>query len=62
MKEGEEEMEDVEIREKTPLAMIAEVEPATSNMEVKGKEEFKARAVDADEDKNKDEGKDEEKV
>ncbi|KAG5330761.1 hypothetical protein C0989_008675, partial [Termitomyces sp. Mn162] len=38
-KEGE---EDVEMREMTPLAMVAEVEQEASNMEVEGKEEFEA--------------------
>ncbi|KAG5721954.1 hypothetical protein E4T56_gene18393 [Termitomyces sp. T112] len=51
-KEGEKEAEDVEMRKTTPLAMVAEVKPAASNMEVKGKE-FEAGAVGMDEDEDK---------
>ncbi|KAG5729282.1 hypothetical protein E4T56_gene8060 [Termitomyces sp. T112] len=45
---------DVEMRETTPLAMVAEVEQEASNMEVKGKEEFKAAPVTIEEDKEED--------
>ncbi|KAG5715371.1 hypothetical protein E4T56_gene8236 [Termitomyces sp. T112] len=46
-KEGE---GDVEMREMTPLAMVAEVEPEASNMEVKGEEEFEAAPATIEED------------
>ncbi|KAG5335220.1 hypothetical protein C0989_001802 [Termitomyces sp. Mn162] len=49
-KEGEKEMEDVEMREQTLLAMIAEAELVASNMEVKCEEEFEAAAIDMEED------------
>ncbi|KNZ78080.1 hypothetical protein J132_02270 [Termitomyces sp. J132] len=42
---------DVEMRETTPLVMIAEVEREASDMEVKGKEELKAVPATAEEDK-----------
>ncbi|KAG5349266.1 hypothetical protein C0989_004910 [Termitomyces sp. Mn162] len=47
-KEGE---GDVEMRETTPLATVAEAEWEASNMEVKGKEELKAVPAMAEEDK-----------
>ncbi|KAG5350640.1 hypothetical protein C0989_010000 [Termitomyces sp. Mn162] len=55
-KEGEKETEDVEMREKTPLATIAEVEPAFSRGEV-GKKEMEVEAINKNE-----EGKDEERI
>ncbi|KAG5731781.1 hypothetical protein E4T56_gene1560 [Termitomyces sp. T112] len=45
---------DVEMRETTPLVMIAEVEREASDMEVKGKEELKAVPATAEEDKEED--------
>ncbi|KAG5349696.1 hypothetical protein C0989_002345 [Termitomyces sp. Mn162] len=47
----QEEEGDVEMREMTPLATIAEVEWEASNMEVKGKEELKVVPVATEEDK-----------
>ncbi|KAG5715234.1 hypothetical protein E4T56_gene3015 [Termitomyces sp. T112] len=47
-KEGE---GDVEMRETTPLAMVAEVEQEASDMEVKGEEEFEAAPAAIKEDK-----------
>ncbi|KAG5734250.1 hypothetical protein E4T56_gene14615 [Termitomyces sp. T112] len=58
---GKKETEDVEMREKTPLATIAEVEPAVSRGEVEGKEEVEAEVIDVDEDEDE-EGKDEERI
>ncbi|KAG5350074.1 hypothetical protein C0989_000332 [Termitomyces sp. Mn162] len=48
-KEGEEEIEDVEMREKTPLATIAEVEPAVSGGEVEYEVKEGAMEVEKDE-------------
>ncbi|KAG5732782.1 hypothetical protein E4T56_gene2813 [Termitomyces sp. T112] len=48
---GEEGEGDVEMRETTPLALVAEVEQEASNMEVKGEEEFEAAPVAIEEDK-----------
>ncbi|KNZ80006.1 hypothetical protein J132_08006 [Termitomyces sp. J132] len=48
---SKEEEGDVEMREMTPLAMIAEVEWEASNMEVKGEEELKVVPVATEEDK-----------
>ncbi|KAG5735648.1 hypothetical protein E4T56_gene6952 [Termitomyces sp. T112] len=44
---------DMEMRETTPLAMVAEVEWEASNMEVKGEEEFEATPAAIEEDKEK---------
>ncbi|KAG5349002.1 hypothetical protein C0989_006640, partial [Termitomyces sp. Mn162] len=52
-KEGE---GDVEMREMTPLATVAEVEQEASNMEVKGEKEFEAAPVTMEEDKEEDKG------
>ncbi|KNZ71572.1 hypothetical protein J132_08630 [Termitomyces sp. J132] len=60
-KEGEKEVKDVEMREETPLIMIAEVEPAVSGGAVEGEEEVEVEAIDMDEDEDK-ENKDEERV
>ncbi|KNZ81898.1 hypothetical protein J132_10177 [Termitomyces sp. J132] len=46
---------DVEMRETTPLAAVAEVEWEVSNMEVEGKEEFEAAPVAIKENKEEDE-------
>ncbi|KAG5334997.1 hypothetical protein J132_04806 [Termitomyces sp. J132] len=59
-KEGEKEAEDVEMRETTSLAMVAEVKLAASDIKVESKEEFEAGVVDIDEDEN--EGEEEAKV
>ncbi|KAG5720953.1 hypothetical protein E4T56_gene889 [Termitomyces sp. T112] len=48
---AKEEEGDVEMREMTPLATIAEVEWEASNMEVKGEEELKVVPVATEEDK-----------
>ncbi|KAG5332104.1 hypothetical protein C0989_007237 [Termitomyces sp. Mn162] len=48
---SEEGEEDMEMRETTPLAIVAEVEREVSDMEVKGKEEFKATPAAIKEDK-----------
>ncbi|KAG5350261.1 hypothetical protein C0989_011870 [Termitomyces sp. Mn162] len=61
-KEREKEVEDVEMREKTPLAMIAEAELATSDMEVEGGEEFEAAAIAMEKDTEEDKGEDNKKV
>ncbi|KAG5349799.1 hypothetical protein C0989_001832, partial [Termitomyces sp. Mn162] len=45
--------EDVEMRETTPLATVAEVEHKVSDIEVKGEEEFEAALVTIEEEKNK---------
>ncbi|KAG5720901.1 hypothetical protein E4T56_gene385 [Termitomyces sp. T112] len=58
-KEGE---GDVEMREMTPLATVAEVEQEASNMEVKGEKEFEAAPVTMEEDKEEDKGAGEVKV
>ncbi|KAG5349805.1 hypothetical protein C0989_001796 [Termitomyces sp. Mn162] len=42
---------DVEMRETTPLVTVAEVEPEVSDMEVEGKEEFKAAPATIEENK-----------
>ncbi|KAG5724953.1 hypothetical protein E4T56_gene12435 [Termitomyces sp. T112] len=55
-KEREKEVEDVEMRKKTPLAMIAEAELATSDMEVEGGEEFEAAAIAMEKDTEEDKG------
>ncbi|KNZ76914.1 hypothetical protein J132_10860 [Termitomyces sp. J132] len=47
---------DVEMRETTPLAAVAEAEQEVSNMEVKGEEEFEAAPVTIEEDKEEDKG------
>ncbi|KAG5724636.1 hypothetical protein E4T56_gene3680 [Termitomyces sp. T112] len=60
--EGEKEVEDVEMNKKTLLAMIAEVELITSDMEVEGGEEFEVAAITMEEDTEEDEGKDIKKV
>ncbi|KAG5337093.1 hypothetical protein C0989_010823 [Termitomyces sp. Mn162] len=52
------EVEDVEMRESTLLAMVAEVEPIASRGEVEGEEEVEAETIEI----NKDIVKDEEKV
>ncbi|KNZ82335.1 hypothetical protein J132_00150 [Termitomyces sp. J132] len=56
-KEGEQEAEDVEMREMTPLSMVAEVEPMASRGEVEGKGEGEAEAIEVNEDAVKDEEK-----
>ncbi|KAG5349841.1 hypothetical protein C0989_001642 [Termitomyces sp. Mn162] len=55
--EGEQEAEDVEMRETTPLATVAEVEPMASRGEVEGKGEGEAEAIEVNEDAVKDEEK-----
>ncbi|KAG5350072.1 hypothetical protein C0989_000364 [Termitomyces sp. Mn162] len=51
---GEKETKDVEMREMTPLVMIAEVEPEVSGGEVESKGEVEAEAIEVDEDKVQD--------
>ncbi|KAG5732633.1 hypothetical protein E4T56_gene16913 [Termitomyces sp. T112] len=58
-KEGK---KDMEMRETTPLVMVAEVEWEASDMEVKGEEEFEAAPVTIEEDKEEDKGAEEVKV
>ncbi|KAG5723257.1 hypothetical protein E4T56_gene252 [Termitomyces sp. T112] len=53
-KEGE---GDVEMREMTPLAMVAEVEQEASDMEVESKEEFEAAPATIKEDKEEERAK-----
>ncbi|KAG5333761.1 hypothetical protein C0989_004912, partial [Termitomyces sp. Mn162] len=48
---SKEEEGDMEMRETTPLATVAEVEQEASNMEVKGKEEFEAAPATLKKDK-----------
>ncbi|KAG5735553.1 hypothetical protein E4T56_gene11077 [Termitomyces sp. T112] len=56
-KEREQEAEDVEMRETTPLATVMEVKPAASRGEVGGKEEGEAEAIEVNENAVKDEEK-----
>ncbi|KNZ76510.1 hypothetical protein J132_10218 [Termitomyces sp. J132] len=58
-KEGK---KDVEMRGMTLLATVTEVEREASNMEVKGKEKFKAATVAIEEDKEEDKDAEEAKV
>ncbi|KNZ71519.1 hypothetical protein J132_09181 [Termitomyces sp. J132] len=53
---SEEGEKDMEMREMTPLATVAEVEREVSDMEVKGKEEQEAATVAIEEDKGEDKG------
>ncbi|KAG5735073.1 hypothetical protein E4T56_gene20512 [Termitomyces sp. T112] len=48
--EGEQEAEDVEMREMTPLSTVAEVEPMASRGEVEGEGEGEAEAIEVNED------------
>ncbi|KAG5331591.1 hypothetical protein C0989_007865, partial [Termitomyces sp. Mn162] len=59
---SKESKKNVEMRETTPLATVTKVEWEASNMEVKGKEEFKAALVTIEEDKEEDKGAEEIKV
>ncbi|KAG5716194.1 hypothetical protein E4T56_gene10759 [Termitomyces sp. T112] len=54
--------EDVEMRETTSLATVAEVEQEASNMKVEGEEKFEAVLVAIKEDKEKDKGAEETRV
>ncbi|KAG5350021.1 hypothetical protein C0989_000615 [Termitomyces sp. Mn162] len=52
---GREEQEDVEMREKTPLATVAEVEPAASRGEVEGEQEVEEEAIEVEKDEESNE-------
>ncbi|KAG5726352.1 hypothetical protein E4T56_gene18915 [Termitomyces sp. T112] len=58
---SEEGEKDMEMREMTPLATVAEVEREVSDMEVKGKEEQEAATVASEEDKGENKGAEEAK-